>query len=52
MWSKKRLMHSSVPEVDPPAAHDTADPDATTESSPAMPVLRRPHDHCRGLCAR
>jgi hypothetical protein len=21
-------------------------------SSPAMPLLRRPHDHCRGLCAR
>jgi hypothetical protein len=21
-------------------------------SSPAVPVLRRPHDHCRNLCAR
>ena len=21
-------------------------------SSPAVPLLRRPHDHCRGLCAR
>ena len=30
-------------EVDPSAVLDTADPDATTGSSPAVPLLRRPY---------
>ena len=45
----RELIAAPMPEVDPPAAHDTADPDATDRSSPAVPLLRRPHDHRRGL---
>jgi hypothetical protein len=44
----KELMAAPIPEVDPPAADDTADPHTTTDHR----LLRQPHDHCRGLCAR
>jgi hypothetical protein len=33
----KDLMAAPMPEVDPPAAHDTADPDATTDHRPPCP---------------
>jgi hypothetical protein len=33
----KDLMAATMPEVDPPAAHDTADPDATTDHRPPCP---------------
>jgi hypothetical protein len=33
----KDLMAATMPEVDPPAAHDTADPDATTDNRPPCP---------------
>jgi hypothetical protein len=33
----KDLMAVTMPEVDPPAAHDTADPDATTDHRPPCP---------------
>ena len=33
----KQLMAAPMPEVDPPAAHDTADPDATTDHRPPCP---------------
>ena len=48
----RQLMAAPMAEVDPPAAHDTADPVHHDRSSSAMPVLRRTHDHRRGLCAR
>ena len=49
----RELIAAPMPTVDPPAAHDTADPDADPRrSSPAMPLLRRPHDHRRSLRAR
>jgi hypothetical protein len=33
----RALMAAPIPEVDPPAAHDTADPDATTDHRPPCP---------------
>jgi len=33
----KDLMAAAMPEVDPPAAHDTPDPDATTDHRPPCP---------------
>jgi hypothetical protein len=40
----RALMAAPIPEVDPPAAHDTADPDATTDHRPPCPC-------CGGLLA-
>jgi hypothetical protein len=49
----KELMAAPMPTVDPPAAHDTAEIDATTtDHRPPCPCCGGPHDHCRGLCAR
>jgi hypothetical protein len=33
----KELMGTPIPELEPPAAHDTADPDATTDHRPPCP---------------
>jgi hypothetical protein len=33
----KELMAAPMPEVDPPAAHDTADPHTTTDHRPPCP---------------
>ena len=45
-------MAAPMPAFEPPAAHDTADPDATHDHRPPCPFLRLPHDHCRGLWPR
>ena len=47
----RELIAAPMPEVDPPrrTTHRSGHRD---RSSPAVPVLRRPHDHCRGLCPR
>jgi hypothetical protein len=51
----KELMAAPIPEVDPPAAHATADPHATSDhhvqSSSVVSLLRRPHGHHRDLRA-
>ena len=48
----RELIAAPMPQVEPPAEHDTADPARRDRPSPAMPLLRRPHDHRRDLRAR
>ena len=49
----RELIAAPVPSIDPPAEHDDADDRRRRRGpSPAMPLLRRPHDHRRDLRAR
>ena len=48
----RELIAAPVPASDPPAAARHGRCRRRGRSSPAMPLLRRPHDHCRDLCAR
>jgi Putative transposase len=48
----RELIAAPVPAGDPLEAHDTAQSGRGDRSSPAVPLLRRPHDNCRGLWAR
>ena len=48
----RELIAASMPAVDPLQAHDSSRSGRHHRSSPAMPVLRRPHDDRRGLWAR
>ena len=48
----RELIGAPIPQVEPPAAHDSSRSGCRDRSSPAMPLPRRPHDDCRGLWPR
>ena len=48
----KALMATPMPQVEPQAANDTADPDATPDHRPPCPCCGGRMIICRGLCAR
>jgi len=47
----RELMAAPMAPVDPPAVHDNRRSARRDRSSSAVPLLRRPHDHRRSLCA-